>query len=128
MKSITRNKKIIPFTPCYLAIKLKENRCKSIRVRLRILFLIIYSSFNRNNLKQVYMSNPANELTQLKSRIELYEKELNDITQKMADLLNESTLRSNAEEVAKIYGIAILQYQKLVKAYREYIDSLERNM
>jgi hypothetical protein len=46
----------------------------------------------------------------------------------MADLLNESTLRSNAEEVAKIYGIAILQYQKLVKAYREYIDSLERNM
>ena len=74
------------------------------------------------------MSNPADELTQLKSRIELYEKELNDITQKIADLLNESTLRSNAEEVAKIYGIAILQYQKLLKAYREYIDSLERNM
>ena len=27
------------------------------------------------------MSNPADELTQLKSRIELYEKELGDITQ-----------------------------------------------
>lgn len=67
------------------------------------------------------MSNPTNELTQLKSRIELYEKELNYITQKITDLLNESTLTSNAEEVAKIYGIAILQYQKLVKAYKEYM-------
>jgi uncharacterized protein (UPF0335 family) len=74
------------------------------------------------------VSNPADELTLLKSRIELYEKELKDITQKITDLLNESTLRSNAEEVAKIYGIAILQYQKLLKAYREYIDSLEKNM
>jgi uncharacterized protein (UPF0335 family) len=74
------------------------------------------------------MSNPADELTQLKSRIELYEKELHDITQKITDLLNESTLISNAEEVAKIYGIAILQYQKLVKAYKEYIDSVERNV
>jgi uncharacterized protein (UPF0335 family) len=74
------------------------------------------------------MSNPADELTQLKSRIELYEKELGDITQKITDLLNESTLTSNAEEVAKIYGIAILQYQKLVKAYKEYIDSVERNI
>jgi hypothetical protein len=74
------------------------------------------------------VSNPADELTLLKSRIELYEKELNDITQKIADLLNESTLRNDAEEVAKIYGIAILQYQKLLKAYREYIDSLEKNM
>lgn len=74
------------------------------------------------------MSNPADELTQLKSRIELYEKELQDITQKITDLLNESTLTSNAEEVAKIYGIAILQYQKLVKAYKEYIDSVERNV
>ncbi len=74
------------------------------------------------------MSNPADELTLLKSRIELYEKELNDITQKITDLLNESTLRNDAEEVAKIYGIAILQYQKLLKAYREYIDSLEKNM
>lgn len=74
------------------------------------------------------MSNPANELTQLKSRIELYEKELNYITQKITDLLNESTLTSNAEEVAKMYGIAILQYQKLVKAYKEYINSLEKNI
>ena len=74
------------------------------------------------------MSNPADELAQLKSRIELYEKELGDITQKITDLLNESTLTSNAEEVAKIYGIAILQYQKLVKAYKEYIDSVERNI
>ncbi|HYX56737.1 MAG TPA: hypothetical protein VE818_11315 [Nitrososphaeraceae archaeon] len=74
------------------------------------------------------MSNPADELTQLKSRIELYEKELHDITQKITDSLNESTLTSNAEEVAKIYGIAILQYQKLVKAYKEYIDSVERNV
>ena len=74
------------------------------------------------------MSNPADELTLLKSKIELYEKELNDITQKISDLLNESTLRNDAEEVAKIYGIAILQYQKLLKAYREYIDSLEKNM
>lgn len=74
------------------------------------------------------MSNPADELTQLKSRIELYEKELHDITQKITDLLNESTLTSNAEEVAKIYGIAILQYQKLVKAYKEYIDSVERHV
>jgi uncharacterized protein (UPF0335 family) len=74
------------------------------------------------------MSNPADELTQLKSRIELYEKELGDITQKITDLLNESTLTSNAEEIAKIYGIAILQYQKLVKAYKEYINSVERNI
>jgi flavoprotein len=74
------------------------------------------------------MSNPADELTQLKSIIELYEKELNDITQKINDLLNESTLTSNAEDVVKIYGIAILQYQKLVKSYKEYIDSLERNI
>ena len=74
------------------------------------------------------MSNPADELTQLKSRIELYEKELQDITQKITDLLNESTLTSNAEEVAKIYGIAILQYQKLVNLYKEYIDSVEKNI
>jgi hypothetical protein len=74
------------------------------------------------------VSNPADELTQLKRLIELYEKELNDITQKITDLLNESTLTSNAEEVVKIYGIAILQYQKLVKSYKEYIDSLERNI
>ena len=74
------------------------------------------------------MSNPADELTRLKSKIELYEKELRDITQKITDLLNESTLTSNAEEVAKIYGSAILQYQKLVKAYKQYIDLLERNI
>ncbi len=74
------------------------------------------------------MSNPADELTRLKNRIELYEKELSDITQKITDLLNESTLASNAEEVAKIYGIAILQYQKLVKSYKEYIDSVEKNI
>jgi uncharacterized protein (UPF0335 family) len=74
------------------------------------------------------VSNPADELTQLKSKIELYEKELSDIVQKITDLLNESTLTSNAEEVAKIYGIAILQYQKLVKAYKEYIDSVEKNI
>ncbi|MDQ3869244.1 MAG: hypothetical protein M3250_06780 [Thermoproteota archaeon] len=74
------------------------------------------------------MSNPADELTRLKSKIELYEKELRDITQKITDLLNESTLTSNAEEVAKIYGIAILQYQKLVKSYKEYIDSVEKNI
>jgi hypothetical protein len=72
------------------------------------------------------VSNPADELTRLKSKIELYEKELSDITQKITDLLNESTLTSNAEEVAKIYGIAILQYQKLVKSYKEYIDSVEK--
>jgi hypothetical protein len=72
------------------------------------------------------VSNPADELTRLKSKIELYEKELRDITQKITDLLNESTLTSNAEEVAKIYGIAILQYQKLVKSYKEYIDSVEK--
>jgi hypothetical protein len=74
------------------------------------------------------VSNPADELTRLKSKIELYEKELRDITQKITDLLNESTLTSNAEEVAKIYGIAILQYQKLVKSYKEYIDSVEKNI
>ncbi len=74
------------------------------------------------------MPNPADELTNLKGRIESYEKELNDITQKISDLLNESTLRNNAEEVAKIYGSAILQYQKLVKAYKQYIDLLERNI
>ncbi len=74
------------------------------------------------------MSNPADELTRLKSKIELYEKELRDITQKITDLLNESTLTSNAEEVAKIYGIAILQYQKLVKSYKEYIHSVEKNI
>jgi uncharacterized protein (UPF0335 family) len=34
--------------------------------------------------------NPADGLTQLKSRIELYEKELNYITQKITDLFNES--------------------------------------
>jgi predicted ribosome quality control (RQC) complex YloA/Tae2 family protein len=73
-------------------------------------------------------NNPADELTQQKNSISAYEKELADITQKISDFSDHSKLTSNTEELLKIYGTAIQQYQKLVKAYKEYITTLENNI
>ncbi|HYY65830.1 MAG TPA: hypothetical protein VE622_01725 [Nitrososphaeraceae archaeon] len=74
------------------------------------------------------MSRSADELTRLKYTIELYENELQDITQKMTDLSGETKLVNNTEEITKIYGTLMLQYSKLVKAYKEYIKMLEKKM
>jgi hypothetical protein len=73
-------------------------------------------------------NNPADELTQQKNSISAYEKELADITQKISDFSDHSKLTSNTEELLKIYSTAIQQYQKLVKAYKEYITTLENNI
>jgi predicted ribosome quality control (RQC) complex YloA/Tae2 family protein len=73
-------------------------------------------------------NNPADELTQEKNSISAYEKELADITQKISDFSDHSKLTSNTEELLKIYSTAIQQYQKLVKAYKEYITTLENNI
>ena len=74
------------------------------------------------------MSRSADELTRLKYTIELYENELQDITQKMTDLSGETKLVNNTEEITKIYGTLMLQYSKLVKVYKEYIKILEKKM
>jgi hypothetical protein len=74
------------------------------------------------------VSRSADELTRLKYTIELYENELQDITQKMTDLSGETKLVNNTEEITKIYGTLMLQYSKLVKAYKEYIKMLEKKM
>ena len=73
-------------------------------------------------------NNPADELSQQKNSISAYEKELADITQKISDFSDHSKLTSNTEELLKIYSTAIQQYQKLVKAYKEYITTLENNI
>lgn len=73
-------------------------------------------------------NNPADELTPQKNSISAYEKELADITQKISDFSDHSKLTSNTEELLKIYSTAIQQYQKLVKAYKEYITTLENNI
>jgi muramidase (phage lysozyme) len=73
-------------------------------------------------------NNPADELTQQKNSISAYDKELADITQKISDFSDHSKLTSNTEELLKIYSTAIQQYQKLVKAYKEYITTLENNI
>ena len=72
------------------------------------------------------MSRSADELNRLKYTIELYENELQDLTQKMTDLSGETKLVNNTEEITKIYGTLMLQYTKLVKAYKEYIKMLEK--
>ena len=72
------------------------------------------------------MSRSADELNRLKYTIELYENELQDITQKITDLSGETKLVNNTEEITKIYGTLMLQYSKLVKAYKEYIKMLEK--
>jgi hypothetical protein len=74
------------------------------------------------------VSRSADELTRLKYTIELYENELQDITQKMTDLSGETKLVNNTEEITKIYGTLMLQYSKLVKAYKEYIKMLEKKI
>jgi hypothetical protein len=74
------------------------------------------------------VSRSADELTRLKYTIELYENELQDITQKMTDLSGETKLVNNTEEITKIYGTLMLQYSKLVKAYKEYIKMLEKKL
>jgi hypothetical protein len=74
------------------------------------------------------VSRSADELTRIKYTIELYENELQDITQKMTDLSGETKLVNNTEEITKIYGTLMLQYSKLVKAYKEYIKMLEKKM
>jgi hypothetical protein len=74
------------------------------------------------------VSRYADELTRLKYTIELYENELQDITQKMTDLSGETKLVNNTEEITKIYGTLMLQYSKLVKAYKEYIKMLEKKI
>jgi hypothetical protein len=74
------------------------------------------------------VSRSADELTRLKHTIELYENELQDITQKMTDLSGETKLVNNTEEITKIYGTLMLQYSKLVKAYKEYIKMLEKKI
>jgi hypothetical protein len=73
-------------------------------------------------------NNPADGLTQQKNSITVYEKELADITEKISDLSNHSKLTNSTEELLKIYGTAIQQYQKLVKAYKDYIATLENNI
>ena len=73
-------------------------------------------------------NNPADELAQQKNSISAYEKELADITQKISDFSDHSKLTSNTEELLKIYSTAIQQYQKLVKAYKDYITTLENNI
>ena len=73
-------------------------------------------------------NNPADQLTQQKNSISIYEKELADITQKISDLSDHSKLTSNTEELLKIYSAAIQQYQKLIMAYKEYITTLENNI
>ena len=72
------------------------------------------------------MSRPTDELSRLKYSIELYENELQDIIQKVTDLSEETKLVNNTEEITKIYGTLMLQYTKLVKAYKEYIKMLEK--
>jgi hypothetical protein len=72
------------------------------------------------------VSRSADELNRLKYTIELYENELQDITQKITDLSGETKLVNNTEEITKIYGTLMLQYSKLVKAYKEYIKMLEK--
>ena len=72
------------------------------------------------------MSRLADELRRLKYSIELYENELQDIIQKVTDLSGETKLVNNTEEITKIYGTLMLQYTKLVKAYKEYIKMLEK--
>ena len=52
-------------------------------------------------------NNPADELTQQKNSITVYEKELADITEKISDLSNHSKLTNSTEELLKIYGTAI---------------------
>jgi hypothetical protein len=74
------------------------------------------------------VSRSADELTRIKYTIELYENELQDITQKMTDLSGETKLVNNTEEITKIYGTLMLQYSKLVKAYKEYIKMLEKKI
>jgi hypothetical protein len=74
------------------------------------------------------VSGPADELNRLKYTIELYENELQDITQKITDLSGETKLVNNTEEITKIYGTLMLQYTKLVKAYKEYIKMLEKKI
>lgn len=73
-------------------------------------------------------NNPADQLTQQKNSISIYEKELADITQKISDLSDHSKLTSSTEELLKIYSAAIQQYQKLIMAYKEYITMLENNI
>jgi hypothetical protein len=72
------------------------------------------------------VSRLADELRRLKYSIELYENELQDIIQKVTDLSGETKLVNNTEEITKIYGTLMLQYTKLVKAYKEYIKMLEK--
>jgi hypothetical protein len=73
-------------------------------------------------------NNPADQLTQQRNSINIYEKELADITQKISDLSDHSKLTSSTEELLKIYSAAIQQYQKLIMAYKEYITTLENNI
>lgn len=73
-------------------------------------------------------NNPADQLTQQKNSISIYEKELADITQKLSDLSDHSKLTSSTDELLKIYSTAIQQYQKLIKAYKEYTMTLENNI
>jgi muramidase (phage lysozyme) len=73
-------------------------------------------------------NNPADQLTQQKNSIITYEKELVDITQKISDLSDHSKLTSSTDELLKIYSTAIQQYQKLIKAYKEYVTTLENNI
>lgn len=70
-------------------------------------------------------NNPGDAL---KTSISVYEKELSDITEKISDLSDHSKLTNSTEELLKIYGTAIQQYQKLVKAYKDYIATLENNI
>jgi predicted ribosome quality control (RQC) complex YloA/Tae2 family protein len=73
-------------------------------------------------------NNPTDQLIQQKNSISIYEKELADITQKISDLSDHSKLTSSTDELLKIYGTAIQQYQKLIKAYKEYVTTLENNI
>ena len=73
-------------------------------------------------------NNPADQLTQHKNNISIYEKELADIIQKISDLTDHPKLTSNTEKLLKIYSAAIQQYQKIIMAYKAYITALENNI
>jgi hypothetical protein len=67
------------------------------------------------------MSN-RDELTRLKNNVEVYEKELRDTLENLLPSYNESDI----ESVAIFNNKFAYAEAKLIKAYRKYVEALEK--
>ena len=71
--------------------------------------------------------SPMDEISNAKTKVEDLENEIKNIDKRLESIKGISDYKSNTELV-KVYENAITFYKNLVRAYKVYIKTFEKNM